>query len=382
MNKNLCANDLAAAGIVRPTLLLDADKARRNIARMASKAARAGVRFRPHFKTHQSAVIGAWFRAAGVDAITVSSLDMARYFAGHGWRDITVAFPANVLESAAIDRLARDIVLHLVVDAPETAAALDARLQHRVRVWIKVDVGAGRTGVPWDAPGRVVELARAVRAARHLECVGLLTHAGHSYEAGSPAAVLDVHAESVARLRRLRTIWQGEGLGGCALSIGDTPCCSLATDFTGIDEIRPGNFVFYDLTQLAIGACAPDDIAVAVACPVASTSRSRHQWVLYGGAVHLSKDVLHAARDHRIFGRLAFWNGKAWEGIEPRAALVSLSQEHGIVDVAPELFDDVRTGDVVVVLPVHSCLTSDLYGEYRTLQGERLQRRQSNQRIE
>jgi len=44
--------------IVKPTLVLDEACARRNIARMAEKARRQGIRFRPHFKTHQSAGIG------------------------------------------------------------------------------------------------------------------------------------------------------------------------------------------------------------------------------------------------------------------------------------------------------------------------------------
>src|SRR6476620_10300974 len=89
--------------ITRPTLLLDEARCRRNIERMASKARRSNVRFRPHFKTHQSAQIGEWFREAGVNAITVSSVKMAEYFASHGWDDITIAFPANWREIEAIN---------------------------------------------------------------------------------------------------------------------------------------------------------------------------------------------------------------------------------------------------------------------------------------
>lgn len=381
MTTGVRANELAALGLARPTLLLDPQKARRNIERMAHKAAAAGVRFRPHFKTHQSAAIGAWFRDVGVEAITVSSLDMALYFAAHGWRDITVAFPANVLESDKIDTLARDIALHLVVDTSETVAELARRVRHRVQVWIKVDVGAGRTGVPWDDSASIVDMARELRRAPRLACAGLLTHAGHSYGADSTAAVLDIHATSIARLLQLRTTWESAGLGPCALSIGDTPCCSLAGSFAGVDEIRPGNFVFYDLTQVALGACAPEDVAVAVACPVVSKSRARQQLVLYGGAVHLSKEALHLPGNHAVHGRLAQWNGQAWDGVEPSTAVVSLSQEHGLVDVDARTFAAVHPGDLVIVLPVHSCLTSDLYTEYRTLRGERLSRRQSNQTV-
>ncbi|MDQ1351629.1 MAG: hypothetical protein QG657_1934, partial [Acidobacteriota bacterium] len=71
---------------------MDKEKALKNIIRIKEKIARSpGVRFRPHFKTHQSAQIGQWFREMGVSAITVSSVDMALYFAQHGWTDITIA---------------------------------------------------------------------------------------------------------------------------------------------------------------------------------------------------------------------------------------------------------------------------------------------------
>ncbi len=54
------------------------------------------------------------------------------------------------------------------------------------------------------------------------------------------------------------------------ISYGDSPSCSLADDLNGFDEIRPGNFVYYDVMQYHIGSCQMDDIAVAAACPVVS----------------------------------------------------------------------------------------------------------------
>ena len=63
--------------ITRPTLLLDEVQAVKNIIYMVSKSKAHGKQFRPHFKTHQSAEIGGWFRKAGVKTITVSSVSMA-----------------------------------------------------------------------------------------------------------------------------------------------------------------------------------------------------------------------------------------------------------------------------------------------------------------
>ncbi|RMG79679.1 MAG: alanine racemase, partial [Bacteroidetes bacterium] len=89
--------------LTQPVPLLQSDICRANIRRMVGKARKNGVRLRPHFKTHQSAEIGEWFRAEGVSQIAVSSLVMAEYFAGAGWSDITVAFPVNILEIETIN---------------------------------------------------------------------------------------------------------------------------------------------------------------------------------------------------------------------------------------------------------------------------------------
>jgi len=369
---------LQALGVVRPTLLLDAARARRNIERMAAKAARAGVRFRPHFKTHQSAGIGAWFRDAGVRCITVSSVDMAEYFAGHGWRDITIAFPVNPLQMDRIDALAREVDLHLVADAAAVVDALDRGLGQPVHLWIKVDTGARRAGIAWTETARILELARRIGASRRAGFAGLLTHAGHSYDARGRAAILAVHAESLARLVQIRGELKAAGVEPGAISIGDTPCCSVADSFPGADEIRPGNFVFYDWMQASLGTCTPADVALAVACPVVGVYPERRQIILYGGAVHLSKDWMHDGTGRRIHGRLATWADGTWGEPVPGAAVVSVSQEHGVVEFDAEVDPEIRIGDLVTVLPVHSCLASDLYEEYWTLQGERIPRTQSN----
>jgi len=375
------ANELGRFGVDRPTLLLDEERARRNIVRMAGKAAAAGVQFRPHFKTHQSAAVGEWFRDAGAEAITVSSVDMAAYFAANGWQDITVAFPANVREMALIDALARDIRLHLVVDAPEAVTALAHDLRHRVHVWIKVDVGKRRAGIPWDETPAIRDLAQRIHAAKGLDFAGLLTHAGHTYDAPDAAGVVAIHSSSLARMRQLQAALRAGGVDPGVISIGDTPGCSLAQSFTGADEIRPGNFVFFDLMQARLGVCTNDDIAVAVACPVAGKSAARHELVLYGGAVHLSKDTCRDARGRPTYGCLATWTGDRWGSPEPGAPVISLSQEHGLVQVEDELFHSVDIGDLVIVLPAHSCLAADLYSEYLTLRGKRLPRRRSNDRV-
>jgi D-serine deaminase-like pyridoxal phosphate-dependent protein len=362
--------------VVKPTMILHEQRVRANIERMAQRARRNGVRFRPHFKTHQSAAIGAWFRAAGVTAITASSVDMATYFADHGWDDITVAFPANVRELPKINALASRVRLHLLVESTATVQLLDQGLTSPVGAWIEVDAGSGRSGVPWQEGGQLHTVATAITSSQWLSLQGLLTHAGNTYAARAESQVRAIHSETVTRLQRLRNWLLEYGFLGLEISIGDTPACSMLEEWGDVDEARPGNFVFYDLTQLAIGACTAADVGFVVACPVVAIYPARYEIVLYGGAVHLSKEMLSQADGSPSYGVPVRLTEAGWSDPLPGAWLRSLSQEHGVLRATPTAWaaglEDVQVGDLLGVLPVHSCLTADLLKEYRLVHGARI----------
>lgn len=355
--------------IERPTLLLDRARAEANIAHMAARAAQAGVQLRPHFKTHQSATVAEWFHAAGVTCATVSSLDMAAYFAVQGWHDLTVAFPCNPRQIGLINALAAQSDLGLLLDAPETLQFLQERLTRSVRVWIEIDAGYGRTGLPWHDADRLGRLAAGIAAGRQTRLAGLLTHAGHSYAARGPAEVAEISNTTIARMQAAQAHVVAAGLPAPPLSIGDTPGCSLNAAFPGIAEIRPGNFVFYDLTQLAIGSCTSEQIAVAVACPVVARYPERGVLVVHGGAVHFSKDRLTLPDGRVIYGQVARWDGQRWGALLPNAYMSGLSQEHGTVSAPAELIEATQIGDLLAIVPVHACLTAHAMGSYRLLDG-------------
>lgn len=354
--------------ITKPTLILDEGRVRRNIAMMAEKAARQGIVFRPHFKTHQSAEIGLWFREQGVRAITVSSVEMALYFASHGWEDILIAFPVNVREMESLRWLARQVRLGLLVESVETVEALAAGLQDEVDIWIKVDVGNGRTGIPWQRLDQFQAVIAAIGASRLLRLRGLLTHAGHTYNANGAEEVCWVYHQSVERMIVLRERLSETAGAALEISVGDTPGCTLCSDLGGVDEIRPGNFVFFDGQQLRAGVCQPEDIAVVVACPVVSRHPERNEVVVYGGAVHISKDTL-ALGDRRVFGLVTFPLAEGWSQPIPNAAMVRMSQEHGVVELPAELIERVQVGDLLCIIPAHVCLTVSCLGRYIMLDG-------------
>ena len=357
--------------IEKPTLLLDKARALSNIEAMVSKANQKGIRLRPHFKTHQSAAIGEWFRDRGVSAITVSSVDMAAYFARHNWRDITVAFPVNLRQARTIDSLARQVKINLLFESAGSVAKIDSNLGAKVGAWLKIDTGYQRTGIDWNNLSMIGEIVTAIQGSLWLELEGILTHAGHTYATNSPSEVVAIYEQTVSRMQAVRRKLLGEGIK-VEISVGDTPGCSLTTDLGDVDEIRPGNFVFFDLSQLQIGSCQEGDIAVALACPVVAKHPERSQLVIYGGAVHLSKEGLIDKEGHAYYGQVALLSGNGWGSFARNNRLISISQEHGLVNVDSELFDSISVGDIVVILPVHSCLTANLMGNYLTLDGDKI----------
>ncbi len=139
------------------------------------------------------------------------------------------------------------------------------------------------------------------------------------------------------------------------LSYGDTPTCSVCDDFSLMDELRPGNFVFYDLMQIEIGACQYDDIALAMACPVVGIYPDRNEVVIHGGGVHFSKERATDGSYGQVFVR----DDDGQQQVVNGAILTGLSQEHGVLSGPSEWIDSLQVGSVIRVYPVHACLAVD-----------------------
>ncbi len=352
----------------QPTLIVNETIARRNIERMVAKARMKGVEFRPHFKTHQSADVAGWFKDAGVEKITVSSVEMAEYFADHGWFDILIAFSLNPRQIDRIKALAERVHLEVLVENFETLTCLELEDHEELGIWIKIDVGNHRTGLDWQQTDQVIALCERIKKTNRLTCMGLLTHSGHTYHADDENAVVRIFREGVDRLNFLRDRLGTSGISGLSISVGDTPGCSLCEDWSGIDEVRPGNFVFYDVQQVIGGACSVQDVALALACPVVAKHAERGEVVVHGGAVHLSKDTIQTD-SQPVFGWVALPHGTGWGEPIEGAYVRSLSQEHGIVSLPAEEFANVEIGNLLFVIPAHSCLTVQVMGRYYTLMG-------------
>jgi len=324
---------------------------------------------RPHFKTHQSAEVANWFRDKDVHCCTVSSVKMAEYFAQNGWTDITIAFPANLLEVAAIDKLAEKINLNLVVESPETIQYFEKHLSHPVGVYIKTDTGYGRTGVEAEDYPTMQHLMGILKTCKNLILIGFLCHAGHTYKATSETDIINILNTSRQQLLALKTFMTAD-FPLIQLSYGDTPSCSLSNDLSDFDEIRPGNFVFYDEMQANLGSCQRSDIAVSLICPVVAKHPQKGEVVIHGGAVHLSKDYITDSNGKPYYGVAVKFDGEKWHADEVLGFVSKVSQEHGTIKVDNYIMSQIKIGDQIALLPIHSCLTANLMKEYQLTGGE------------
>lgn len=357
-----------------PALILDRSRVAKNAARIRARAAQFGVTLRPHLKTAKSAAV-AELALGGRGPITVSTLAEAGYFLARGFRDMTYAVgivPAKLDHAAKLVRDGAD--LKLLTDSLDVAAALAARgreLGQRFRVLIEIDTGLGRAGIAPDA-AELIPIAQAL--ADGAELVGVLAHAGHSYHCDSVDDVKVIAEEersgAVAAARRLREA----GFPCPVVSVGSTPTAIHAERLDGVTEIRPGNYLFFDLFQVGVGSCRMEDIAVSVLSSIIGHHRPRNHLVIDAGALALSKDT--GANEHRPgtgYGLVCLPGGKV---PLPGLAVLDVHQEHGIVAHAKGLdaisklpFERFPIGSRLRVLPNHACMTAAAYDRYYVTDG-------------
>ena len=341
-----------------PALLLDARRVTRNVAGMADRCRTLGVALRPHLKTHKCVEVARQQRDHGARGVTVATLAEAAVFADHGFDDITWAFPVILARVPEARALAERVTLRLFVDGPEAVDALE-HTGFPFHVWMKIDCGYHRAGMDPMAPATLA-LARRLAASRQLTLDGIATHSGHAYLEAGPARIRAAAEQERQTVAELRARLAAEGIA-VAASVGSTPAMAVVEHLAGATEARPGNYVFYDAMQVALGVCTPRDCGVTVLASVVSSQPGAAHCIVDAGALALSKDAGHP-------GPVAAmgWVFDDYDAGTLRADtyLTGVSQEHGKLSRA------LPVGTRVRILPNHSCLTVACFDEYCVVDGE------------
>ncbi len=371
-------SDLGA--LPTPSLLLDRERVERNVARMGARIAGLGAALRPHVKTHKSIEVARLQAAAGMRGITVSTLAEARAFAAHGFDDITYAVPiergkfeAVAAMNASGVRLAV-ITDDVVVPGPLGEAARQAGVT--IDTYVKVDCGYHRCGVDPEGPA-LADLAQRIGERTHLRFAGILAHAGHSYKARGAAQILAVARSERDVMVAAAASLAAAGVPAPVVSIGSTPTAVHVDHLAGVHEVRIGNYAFFDVMQVAIGSCAPDDCALSVLAAVVHRDVARGKVIIDAGGIALSKDAGIADPDGVThYGRVLDLDGR-----DLGLRVTGLSQEHGVLEVRDDaLLTRLGVGSRVRILVNHSCLAAAQHAEYVVCDGTKVVDRWVNHR--
>jgi D-serine deaminase-like pyridoxal phosphate-dependent protein len=351
-----------------PVLILDRAVLRRNLRRMSDRLREAGVALRPHLKTAKSVAIGRMAVEGHDGRITVSTLAEARYFARGGFRDILYGVGIVPSKLAAVTELRRQgIDLRIVTDNLAVARAIAAAAGNgdTFSVFIEIDSGGGRAGLPWpDLPG-LIDIARVLHQASSVEFAGVMTHAGHSYHQSTPEGIAAVAEQERQAVVGAAETLRAAGIPCPIVSAGSTPTAVHSRDFGGLTEMRPGVYVFNDLDQAFIGSCGPNDLALSVLASVIGHYPHRNQLLIDAGALALSKDISAQEFQPKVgYGTIADAPAKDM-------AVVACSQEHGFVGAAdPIPYGNLPVGSRLRVWPNHACITAAAYDRYHVVDSE------------
>jgi D-serine deaminase-like pyridoxal phosphate-dependent protein len=354
-----------------PALILDLDKAERNVTRLTKHLTRLGVTLRPHVKTAKSIdVVRRLFGNQG-GPITVSTVKEAEYFADGGFTDIAYAVgiaPDKIARVAAL--CARGVDVKVVIDTADQALALAAaasRVAKTPGVLLEIDCDGHRGGLTSD-DRNLVKIAKILRDAS-LDLRGVLTHAGESYGCRNGEGLAEAAEAERAAAVTAAELLRAHGHPCPVVSVGSTPTAHFARDLAGVTEVRAGVFMFFDLVMHGIGVCQVDDIALSVLATVIGNKREKGWILVDGGWMALSRD--RGTARHPIdqgYGVVCDVDGRPY----PDLIVSDASQEHGIISVRPgsrQALPELAVGTRVRILPNHACATGAQHDQYHVIRG-------------
>ena len=335
-----------------PALLIDLDAFEANLATMAAKVAAAGVKLRPHAKTHKSAVIAQLQMARGAVGNCVQKVGEAEALAWGGVSNILVSNEvvgaSKLARFAALSSLAE---MAICVDDPAQVAALEAAGRDagkRLTVLVEIDVGGRRCGV---APGgEAVALAQAIAASPHLRFGGLQAYNGRAQHFRTLEERRTAIGETADNTRRTVDMLRQQGLACEIVGGAGTGTFEIEAQSGVFTELQAGSYVFMDADygRNLDGAGAPVSTfrnALFVLATVMSAPRA-------GIAV---VDAGHKA--------VAVDSGLPLVWQRPDIRATSLSDEHGKLEFGPETTAP-KLGEKLRLVPGHCDPTVDRYDWY------------------
>ncbi len=336
-----------------PAIVVDLDIFESNLSRVADYARTHKLRLRPHTKTHKSSEVARKQLDLGASGLTVAKVGEAEVLVPQlPPVDLLIAFP--IFGAKKIIRLKKIAEMTPVTVSIDSLAAAEQLRGTGVSALVEIDVGLGRVGV---TAGEAVEFAQAIQRISGLAFRGVAFYPGH-VKNNDPEPILELSkllAKTIADFHHA-------GIDPEIVSGGSTPLLYHSHEVEGLNEIRPGTYVYNDLNTIASGACTLEDCAASVLVTVVSTPRSGTM-IVDGGSKTFSSDRLSGSADV-TFGRI----------IEaPDARFHKMNEEHGFIDItsADRKFEN---GEKVRIIPNHVCVAMNLHETVYGIRNGRVER--------
>ncbi|MBS0319600.1 MAG: DSD1 family PLP-dependent enzyme [Proteobacteria bacterium] len=348
----------ALADVDTPALIVDLDALDANIARMAAFARAAGLRLRPHAKSHKCPAIAQRQVAAGAVGICCQKTDEAAAFVAAGIRDVLVTNEVVAPQKLArLALLARDARIGVLCD---NATVVDA-IAHAARdagvvldVYVEVDVGAHRCGVAPGAPAAA--LAQRIAATAGLRFAGLHCYQGSAQHLPTPDERRRAIAAAAVDVSATRDACTARGLDAGIVTGAGTGTFELEAASGLWQELQPGSYVFMD-AHYARNTRAGDGLAFVQS--------------LYVIAQVMSVPTAERAVCDAGLKALAFDSGLPLVSARPGVTYAKASDEHGVLDVTPGA--GIALGDKLRLVPGHCDPTVNLYDRLVAVRGERVE---------
>lgn len=341
---------LTVSELTTPSFLVELTVMEENVKEAAAVCEKGGKQLCPMVKTHKSVGIAALQKKYGVSQFLVGTLDEAEKLAEHGFSDFVLAYPV-----AANENIARVLCLaskvHVTVcfdgfEAAQQMQQLAGTTNQTMDYLLIVDCGLHRFGVQAE---QAVELVRQISALPNLRFKGISTHPGHVYGVSSHADIARVAKEEVDTLERAKTLLTAAGFLAEVVATGSTPTMAAAAQNDTVTTLRPGNYVFYDAIQIALGVVPEERCALTVLATVIANP-SENLFMIDAGSKCFGLDKgAHSA---------SLVNGYGVVKQHPELVIEGLSEEVGKIRANGET--NLKVGDKIEVIPNHACAAANM----------------------
>ena len=344
-----------------PAVVVDLDVMERNLSRMADYCRRHQLLLRPHTKSHKIPELAKRQIESGATGITVAKIGEAEVMLNAGITDMLIAYPiVGEEKTKRLATLAQQANITVALDSEEAATAISSTMSKqsaRIGVLVELDVGFARCGVGTEA--EALRLAGKISSLPGLEFKGLMFFPGHFTVGPEQRAFLRGRVNEF--MDRVLDVFAREGIALPIVSGGSTPTAYESSLFHGVNEVRPGMYIFNDRTTAGIAAAELSDCALSVLVTVVSTSVPGRA-IIDGGSKCFSSDRYQAG-DGSGFGLIKE---------DHSAELERLSEEHGHLNIKNS-GRSYKVGDRLSVIPNHVCTTVNMHDEIYGVRGERVE---------